>query len=144
MVGHSIGNVLRPLVAIAGLVAVGSLMLGCSMSRGDPVHVLTPGVLSVRVTSATQALEPYNPQFSNHGIATEHIEFSVKSADSSYVPKSFYCSAKVFHSGRQVGAMTTSFDAPPGYRQFNDTVDVQLKGEDFATKPSDHMVCSAR
>jgi hypothetical protein len=130
---------------MAVLVAAGGLTVGCTRYPvGSPVHELTPGLLSVKLTSVTQSLEPYNPQFSNHGIATEHIKFSVRSTDGSYVPKSFYCSAKVFHSGRQVGAMTTSDAAPSGDRQVNEAVDVQLSGEDFATKPSDvHMVCSA-
>jgi len=90
----------------------------------------------------TPTLEPYNPQFSNRGIPAEHIEYIVSAVHGSDVPASFHCSVVVFRSARQVGATAMVTGAPAGYRQLEDTVDVQIKGDNFRGKSSDvHMAC---
>lgn len=117
--------------------------LGCSSPPPTVSRLVpTPGHLSVEVISLTPTLEPYNPQFSNHGIPAEHVKYIVSAVHGSDVPKSFHCSVVVFRSGRQVGATTMVTGAPEGYPQHEDTVDVQVEGDNFRGKPSDvHMAC---
>jgi hypothetical protein len=133
----------RLFVAVAVLVGAGVLALACSSSPPAASRVvLAPGHLSVEVTSVTPTLEPYNPQFSNHGIPAEHIKYIVSAVHGSNVPQSFHCSVVVFRSGLQVGTTILSTGAPPGYPQLEAAVDVQVKGDNFRAKPSDvHMRC---
>ena len=94
------------------------------------------------VTSVTATLLPYNPQLSNHGIPAEQVNFTVSHIPVSSVPASFHCTIEVFHSGRQVGATTVGTGAPLGYSTSSQSLGVEVKGDNFAGKPSDaHVVC---
>lgn len=115
------------------LVAGGVATFGC----GSTPTIPTSGKLGVQVTSVAATLEPYNPQISNHGIPAEQVNFTVSGLPKSSATSYFHCSVRVFHSGRQVGATSVVSGASP--RQ---SVSVEVRGRNFAGKPSDaHVRC---
>ena len=84
-----------------------------------------------------RTLEPYNPQLTHHGRPAERVNFTVSGLPRSSATTYFRCSIRVFHSGRQVGAMSVVSGASA--RQ---SVSVEVRGEGFAGKPSDaHILC---
>jgi hypothetical protein len=119
----------------------GAIALGCS-SAGAAVpssvaSSTTPGNLSAKVTSVTATLEPYNPQFSHHGIPAEQIAFTLSGApDRSQV----VCKVGVFHLGKQVGGTFVGFSGAT-----SQSTSVEVAGDNFAGKPSDaHVQCRIR
>jgi hypothetical protein len=87
------------------LLIVGGSLMGCSSTPASRVagerHPTTSGELSVKVTSVTAALEPYDPQIANAGIPAEQVNFTVRTG----APR-FSCMVEVRRSSHTVGKTT--------------------------------------
>lgn len=135
----TVADRMRPRLFAVGLLAAG-MCFGCtsgsSRTQGSASSVSTPGALQVQVTSVTATLLPYNPEFSNGGIPAEQVEFTISGVPPPPAPTSLRCNIEVFHSGRQVGGTTVGFGDSASRQSWS----VEVKGGNFAGKPSDALV----
>jgi hypothetical protein len=138
-------SVIRPRPILAISVIIGASFAGCTSppaSSKDRVRVApSSGFLPVKVTSVTATLEPYNPQFGNHGIPAEQVNFTVGT-----MARYFSCKVDVLRAGRIVGT-TKAVMASPLERTGSVTESVAvegIRGDTFTGKPSDaHVTCRA-
>lgn len=96
--------------------------------------------LSVKVTSVTSTLEPYNPQFANQGIPAELVSFTGS------VTTAFSCKVDVLRAGQIVGS-TTAGMGPPAKSSNSEKESVaveNIKHGTFAGNASNaHVTCRA-